>query len=152
MKEVISMTEPMLYRIGELAKLAGVSPRTIDFYTSSGLIEPERRSAKNYRLYSDETLARLKRIVEMKKDKYSLDEIKASLSGWGKLSSKEEVSGQLIELEIHLEQLQREVMAIEPVISQLKPGQAKQVFKRLIPQTAACVEALMLLLNKGGFM
>ncbi|MBM7563710.1 DNA-binding transcriptional MerR regulator [Paenibacillus sacheonensis] len=152
MKEVSAMSELLLYRIGELSKLAGVSPRTIDFYTSMGLIEPERRSAKNYRLYSDETLSRLKRIVQMKQDKYSLDEIKTSLSGWGKVSSHEEVSEQLIELEIHLEQLQREVKAIEPVISQLKPGQAKQVFKRLIPQTAACVETLMLLLNKGGIM
>ncbi|WP_225446248.1 MerR family transcriptional regulator [Paenibacillus rhizovicinus] len=146
------MSENLLYRIGELSKIAGVSPRTIDFYTSMGLIEPERRSAKNYRLYSDETLARLKRIVQLKQEKYSLDEIKASLSSWGKASPPEEVAGQLIELQIHLEQLQREVKAIEPVISQLKPGQAKQVFKRLIPQTAACVEALMLLLNKGGFM
>ncbi|QHW34228.1 MerR family transcriptional regulator [Paenibacillus rhizovicinus] len=152
MKEVFTMSENLLYRIGELSKIAGVSPRTIDFYTSMGLIEPERRSAKNYRLYSDETLARLKRIVQLKQEKYSLDEIKASLSSWGKASPPEEVAGQLIELQIHLEQLQREVKAIEPVISQLKPGQAKQVFKRLIPQTAACVEALMLLLNKGGFM
>ncbi|QHT62013.1 MerR family transcriptional regulator [Paenibacillus lycopersici] len=146
------MSDQCLYRIGELSKAAGVSPRTIDFYTSIGLIEPERRSAKNYRLYSDETLSRLKRIVQLKQEKFSLDEIKASLAGWKKVSSQEEVSGQFIELEIHLEKLQREVMAIEPVISQLKPGQAKQVFKRLIPQTAACVEALMLLLNKGGFM
>lgn len=152
MKEVNAMSENSLYKIGELSKLAGVSPRTIDFYTASGLIEPERRSAKNYRLYSDETLLRLKRIEQLKKEKYSLDEIKANLSGWGKVASEKEVSGQLIELTLHLEQLQREVKAIEPVISNLKPGQAKQVFKRLIPQTAACVEALMLLLNKGGIM
>ncbi|WP_219837913.1 MerR family transcriptional regulator [Paenibacillus sp. R14(2021)] len=152
MKEVISLSETLLYRIGELSKLAGVSPRTIDFYTSTGLIEPEKRSPKNYRLYSDETLLRLKRIVQMKKDKYSLEEIKASMTGWSKVSSEEQVSGQLMELQIHLEQLQREVKAIEPVLNQLKPQQAKQVFKRLVPQTAACVEALMLLLNKGGFM
>ena len=45
------------------SKLAGVSPRTIDYlYFFMGLIEPEMRSAKNYRLYSDETLLRLKRI------------------------------------------------------------------------------------------
>ena len=79
----------LLYRIGELSKLAGVSPRTIDFYTSMGLIEPEMRSAKNYRLYSDETLLRLKRIVQMKKDKYSLDEIKSNITVWRKVSSEE---------------------------------------------------------------
>ncbi|SEM70155.1 MerR family transcriptional regulator [Paenibacillus sp. OV219] len=141
-----------LYRIGELSKMAGVSPRTIDFYTSLGLIEPERRSAKNYRLYNDETLHRLKRIDQLKKDKLSLDEIKASMAIWRKVSSEEQVSDKLMDLQLHLEQLQREVQEIEPVLSQLKPQQAKQVFKRLVPQTAACVEALMLLLNKGGIM
>ncbi|MBB3109963.1 DNA-binding transcriptional MerR regulator [Paenibacillus phyllosphaerae] len=146
------MEEKPLYRIGELSKLAGVSPRTIDFYTSSGLIEPEARSAKNYRLYSDETLHRLKRIEQMKKDKYSLDEIKANLNGWQKISSEEQVSGKLTDLQLHLEQLQREVKELEPVLSQLKPSQAQKVIKRLVPSTAACVEALMLLMNKSGFM
>ncbi|QYR23439.1 MerR family transcriptional regulator [Paenibacillus sp. sptzw28] len=146
------MAEKPLYRIGELSKLAGVSPRTIDFYTSMGLLEPECRSAKNYRLYSDETLLRLKRIVQMKKDKYTLDEIKANINVWRKVSSEEQVSSKLTDLQLHLEQLQREVKELEPVLSQLKPQQAKQLFKRLVPQTAACVEALVLLLNKGGLM
>lgn len=56
-----------MYRIGELSKLAQISARTIDYYTSIGLIEPAERSAKNYRLYSDETLQRLERIEQMKK-------------------------------------------------------------------------------------
>lgn len=56
-----------LYRIGELSKLAAVSARTIDYYTTIGLIEPAKRSDKNYRLYSDETLQRLERIEELKK-------------------------------------------------------------------------------------
>lgn len=146
------MAEKTLYRIGELSKLAEVSPRTIDFYTSTGLIEPDSRSAKNYRLYSDETLFRLKRIVQMKKDKYSLEEIKTTLDDWKKISSEEHVSSKLTDLELHLERLQREVKELEPVLSQLKPKQANKLFKRIVPQTAACVEALMLLLNKGGLM
>lgn len=152
MKEGENVQDQPLYRIGELSKLAGVSPRTIDFYTSMGLIEPETRSAKNYRLYSDETLLRLKRIVQMKKDKYSLEEIKSSITTWRKVSSEEQVSSKLTDLQLHLEQLQREVKELEPVLSSLKPQQAKQLFKRLVPQTAACVEALMLILNKGGLM
>ena len=41
-----------LLRIGELANLAGVSTRTVDFYTGLGLIEPAERTAGNFRLYS----------------------------------------------------------------------------------------------------
>ncbi|WP_128659073.1 MerR family transcriptional regulator [Paenibacillus sp. 598K] len=141
-----------LYRIGELAKKANVSSRTVDFYTSIGLLTPEKRSAKNYRLYSDETLIRLQRIEQLKKEKYTLDEIKASLDQWNKVSAEEQVSQKLTDLQLHLEQLQREVRELEPVIDQLKPQQAKHMVKQLMPQTAACIEALMFLLGKGPLM
>ncbi|XEC97589.1 MerR family transcriptional regulator [Paenibacillus tarimensis] len=141
-----------LYRIGELAKKASVSARTIDFYTSIGLLTPEKRSAKNYRLYNEETLLRLERIEQMKKEKYTLEEIKASLTLWSKVSTEEQVSQKLTDLQLHLEQLQREVKELEPVINKLKPQQAKQAVNKLMPQTAACIEALMLLLGKGPLM
>jgi len=139
-------------RIGELAKLASVSARTIDFYTKIGLIEPVARSAKNYRLYNHETLERLERIEQMKKEKYSLDEIKAVLEQWNKISHDEHVHRKLTDLQLHLTQLQRQVEELEPVIGKLKPQQARNVYKRLMPQTAACIEALMLLLGKGPLM
>ena len=43
------MGNEKLYKIGELAKIADVSPRTIDYYTKLSLIEPEKRSDTNYR-------------------------------------------------------------------------------------------------------
>ena len=141
-----------LLRIGELAKKAGVSPRTIDFYTSIGLIQPVKRSAKNYRLYGIETLERLERIEQLKKEKYSLDEIKAALDQWGRIPPDEQVSRKLTDLQLLLGKLQRDVKELEPALEKLKPQQARHVYKRLMPQTAACVEALMLLLGKGPLM
>ncbi|RXZ82266.1 MerR family transcriptional regulator [Paenibacillaceae bacterium] len=146
------MSDNPLYRIGELAKKANVSPRTIDFYTSIGLLHPEKRSAKNYRLYSDETLTRLRRIEQMKTEKYTLDEIKMTLNQWSKVAAEEDVSRKLTDLQLQLEKLRREVKEFEPVIDQLKPQQAQHVVKKLMPQTAACIEALMLLLGKGPFL
>ncbi|WP_042162834.1 MerR family transcriptional regulator [Paenibacillus gorillae] len=146
------MEDTKLYRIGELAKLANISARTIDFYTSMGLIEPSERSAKNYRLYNDETLLRLERIEKMKKEKYTLDEIKVSLAAWGSVTAEEQVSQKLMDLQQHLSQLEREVKELEPVLKQMKPKQANKLYTRLMPQTAACIEALMLLINKGNFM
>ncbi|MCR2803243.1 MerR family transcriptional regulator [Paenibacillus soyae] len=141
-----------LYRIGELSKLAKISARTIDYYTSLGLVEPAKRSDKNYRLYSHETLLRLQRIEEMKKDKYTLDEIKASLDTWSKITPEEQISLKLTEIQQHLTQLEREVKELEPVIKQLKPRQANRLYTSLTPQTAACIEALMLLMNKSSLM
>ncbi|AJY73370.1 MerR family transcriptional regulator [Paenibacillus beijingensis] len=146
------MENTKLLRIGELSKRANVSPRTIDYYTSVGLIEPFKRSDKNYRLYNDETLKRLERIEQLKKEKYTLDEIKETLNTWSKVSSVQHVSQKLTDLQLNLTQLERQVKELEPVIEQLKPKQAHQLFNRLMPQTAACIEALMILVNKGSFM
>lgn len=146
------MADQSLYRIGELAKRANVSPRTIDYYTSLGLIEANRRSDKNYRLYSDETLLRLKRIEQMKRDKFSLEEIKRELHNWDKITPEMEVSQKLSELQQQLAKLEREVKELEPVIDQLKPRQASRMYTRLLPQTAACIEALMLIMNKSNLM
>ncbi|MFD0620022.1 MerR family transcriptional regulator [Paenibacillus sp. GCM10027629] len=141
-----------MYRISELAREANVSLRTIDYYTKLGLIEPEQRSSSNYRLYSDETLIRLQRINQMKQEKYTLDEIKHSLTEWSKVTREEEVSQRLTALQMHMAQLEREVKELSPVIEQLKPRQAKNLFKNLTPQSAAVIEALLLLLSKNSIM
>jgi MerR family copper efflux transcriptional regulator len=138
-----------LYKIGELARLSEVSPRTIDYYTKMGLIQPEARSDTNYRLYSDETLTRLKRIENMKREKYTLEEIKASLVLWTKVSQDEIVTDKLTSIQLHLQQLQKEVQEIRPIIDKLKPSQMKKLNKVLTPHTVACIEALLLLLGKS---
>ncbi len=141
-----------LYKIGELARLSNISSRTIDYYTKLGLLIPDQRSVANYRLYSDETLARLKRIEDMKKEKYTLEEIKESLQMWQKVSKREIVTEKLTSIQMHLVQLEREVKELSPILSQMKPKQAKFAFNNLATQSAACIEALLLLLGKGPFM
>ncbi|MFC0213778.1 MerR family transcriptional regulator [Paenibacillus chartarius] len=143
------MGEKKLYKIGELAHLAGVSSRTIDYYTKMGLINPETRSCTNYRLYSDETLLRLKRIEHMKREKYTLEEIKSSLREWSAIGQSERVTDKLTSLHIHLEQLQKEAKELGPMLEQLKPNQMKKLMKKLTPSTAACIEALLLLLGNS---
>ncbi|MNI47430.1 HTH-type transcriptional regulator ZntR [compost metagenome] len=145
------MGETKLFRIGELARLADVSPRTIDYYTKMGLIEPESRSDTNYRLYSDETLARLKRIESMKKEKYTLEEIKLNLQQWSKVTHDDIVTDKLTSLQLHLEQLVKEAKELGPIIEQMKPNQMKKLTKILTQPTAACIEALVFLLGKGPF-
>nr|WP_209862698.1 MerR family transcriptional regulator [Paenibacillus shirakamiensis] len=140
-----------LYRIGELAKIAGVSERTIDYYTKMSLIIPETRTQKNYRLYSSETLNRLERINQMKQEKYTLEEIRAKLELWNDVTDETDVTNKLSALEMHMQQLEREVKELEPIISQLKPGQANRAYTHLVPQSLACIEAIRILLNHGPF-
>ena len=141
-----------LFRIGELAKLSNVSHRTIDYYTKLGLIDPDMRSDKNYRYYSVETLTRLKQIEAMKKEKYSLEEIKGAFELWFKVSHDEQVTHKFTSLQMHMHQLEKEVKELSPLIEQLKPNQIKQAFKLISPQSLACIEALLLFLDKGPLL
>lgn len=138
-----------LFKIGELAALCEVSPRTIDYYTKLGLIEPAKRSDTNYRLYGHETLQRIKRIEWLKQQKLTLEEIKDHLMQLGKVTGDEVMSERLSALQLHMQTLEREAKEIVPIIEGLKPNQARNLLKLISPQTAACIEALLLLLGKG---
>ncbi|MDO8674317.1 MAG: MerR family transcriptional regulator [Dehalococcoidia bacterium] len=67
------------YRIGELAKLVGVSQRTIDYYTRLGLICPMQRTGGNYRIYDESTARRLRSIKARQAQRISLAEIAVEL-------------------------------------------------------------------------
>jgi len=70
-----------LYRIGELAELAGVNKSVVDHYTRLGLIEPEKRSDGKYRLYSEEALKRIDFVKKCQEKRLSLAEIREALEG-----------------------------------------------------------------------
>jgi len=68
------MTEDLL-RIGEVASRAGVSKRTVDFYTGLGLLTPVRRSGGNFRLYEPTDVTRIAAIRQLEAQGIRLDEI-----------------------------------------------------------------------------
>jgi predicted transcriptional regulator len=55
--------ETVGYSVGELARLAGVSVRTLHHYDHIGLLVPSERTAAGYRQYSAADVARLHRIL-----------------------------------------------------------------------------------------
>lgn len=68
-----------LSRVGEVAERLGVSPRTIKYYEELGLVKPEARSSGGFRLYGEEEVRRLERILRMKGIGYSLATIRELL-------------------------------------------------------------------------
>jgi len=62
-------------RIGDLAERAEVTPRTIRYYEGIGLIPEGEREGHGQHYYTEETLARLRKIDQMKRLGLSLDEI-----------------------------------------------------------------------------
>jgi DNA-binding transcriptional MerR regulator len=69
-----------LLRIGELASGAGVSKRTVDFYTGLGLLTPTR-SGGNFRLYQPADVQRIAAIRRLEAQGIRLDEIARLLTG-----------------------------------------------------------------------
>ncbi len=62
-------------QIGEFAKRAGVTPRTVRYYESLGLLGPSERQGSGFRYYTETELARLQKIGALKELGLSLEEI-----------------------------------------------------------------------------
>ena len=56
--------DDMTYHIGEVARLAGVTIRTLHHCDEIGLLRPGGRSDTGYRLYGDADLARLQQVLQ----------------------------------------------------------------------------------------
>lgn len=67
------------YTIGELAKLAGVTVRTLHHYDQMGLLTPSGRTEAGYRLYGRADLLRLQQILFFRELGMRLAEIRAIL-------------------------------------------------------------------------
>lgn len=70
----MTTTSPRM-KIGELAKRADVSHRTIHYYERIGLLSPVERHGAGYRYYDALSLKRLEKIAALKRLGLSLDEI-----------------------------------------------------------------------------
>jgi DNA-binding transcriptional MerR regulator len=65
-----------LRQIGEVAAAVGLSLRTVRFYEEAGLVIPVARTAGGFRLYDDESIERLRLIMQMKPLGFTLDEMR----------------------------------------------------------------------------
>ncbi|MFU9139138.1 Zn(2+)-responsive transcriptional regulator [Erwinia tasmaniensis] len=69
-----------MFKIGQLAKLANVTPDTIRFYEKQQMMDHEIRTEGGFRLYSDNDLQRLKFIRYGRQLGFSLEAIRELLS------------------------------------------------------------------------
>lgn len=120
-KEVSSVS---LYTTGEMAKLAGVSVRTVQFYDGKGLLPPSQLSEGGRRLYTQEDLGKLQRICLWKAMGLTLDSIKGILES----QNADKVLGILLEqqataLEQDIRERQLQLKAIRALEENLKSAE-----------------------------
>lgn len=70
-------------KVGELARAAGPSIRTVRYYDEIGLLAPSRRSSAGHRLYRDCDVRRLYRICLLRRARLALAEIGRALDDPG---------------------------------------------------------------------
>lgn len=63
------------YTTGEIAKLCGVSVRTVQYYDNRGILNPSELSEGGRRLYSEEDLEKMKIVCFLRELDFSLDNI-----------------------------------------------------------------------------
>lgn len=73
----------MEYTIQKLAKLSGVSTRTLRYYDEIGLLKPARLSGSGYRIYGDAQVGRLQQILFYREMDVNLTEIGQMLDSPG---------------------------------------------------------------------
>lgn len=101
-----------MFRIGELAKLASVTPDTIRYYEKQQMMEHEVRTEGGFRLYTEKDLRRLKFIRHARQLGFTLESIRDLLSiridpeHHTCQESKSIVQERLSEVEARIEELQ----------------------------------------------
>lgn len=102
----------MEYTINKLAKLAGITTRTLRHYDSLGLLCPKRISSNGYRIYGTGEVDRLQQILFYREMGFSLEKI-------GELLSAPDFD-QTAALEGHLEGLLERQRTIELLIKNVE--------------------------------
>lgn len=103
-----------LWKVGDLAKLTGLTLRTLRFYDQIGLFSPSAHSDSGHRLYNQADLSRLQQILSLKELGLSLEEIKSVVTG-GHFSPLQIVSLQIARLKETIQMQQKLLAGLESV-------------------------------------
>lgn len=109
----------MEYTINKLAKLAGVSTRTLRYYDELGLLSPARISSNGYRIYGQKQIDRLQQILFYRELGVSLEEIGGILAS-GDFDGLSSLENHLSALRARREQLDLLVANVEKTIKAMK--------------------------------
>jgi DNA-binding transcriptional MerR regulator len=109
-------------RIGEAARLVGVTPKTVRHYEKIGLLPAAERSESGYRLYSANDLLRLNRIKRLRSLGLSLRQVRSVLGeGDGELSLKTTLEALRTEVEAEMARLEERRRLIDGALSREGP-------------------------------
>lgn len=113
-------------KVGALAKLTGLTVRTLHHYDEIGLLTPAGRTPAGHRLYADEDVRRLQHIASLRHVGLSLDEIKGCLANPGETLERA-LRLQVKRIEEQIEQQRRLHALVEELRRSLQGGDSVSI-------------------------
>lgn len=104
------MQDGQTWKVGQLAKLTGLTVRTLHHYDHLGLVRPSDRTAAGYRLYDEADVERLYQVLALRQLGLPLDAVGAVLDGRTSIRDL---------LERHQAYLDRQLVAMRTLRAQL---------------------------------
>ncbi len=121
------------YTVKQLAKIAGVSPRTLHYYDEIDLLKPSYVSSNGYRHYDEDTMLRLQQILFFRELNFSLADIQETIDQpefdmiQALSAHRENLTGQLAHLEKLLATIDHTISHIKGEI-EMKPDEIFEPF------------------------
>lgn len=119
------------YTVGELAKMSGVSYKTIRYYVEKGLLSADYETEAGYRMFGMGMVERLQRILMLKYLNFSIEDIKKMLEEENSVGAFEKQEKLLLAEKEHLEQ----VLGAVREIQQLEKDEQWQKMVQIIRMT-----------------
>ncbi|WP_220657970.1 MerR family transcriptional regulator [Tsukamurella sp. TY48] len=109
------------HTVGAIARLTGVSVRTLHHYDDIGLVPPSGRTAAGYRAYSDADVERLHQVLTYRELGFPLEQI-ATLLDDPSADAMAHLEEQRTLLTTRIDRLHRMVAAVEEMMNRKKGG------------------------------
>ncbi len=141
-----------LLKIGELAKLAGVSVKALHVYEKKNVIKPVWIDENTgYRYYSPDQFRLVEALIGLQDMGFSLDEISKILSG---KCSKEEISSMFDEKELLLQEriyaLEAKIQELSSIKKNMNEGSEANRIKEMSDEERARLLAKLVVINEEG--
>ncbi len=111
----------MGYTVKQLAKVAGVTVRTLHYYDAIGLLKPSRVKENSYRCYEEKELVKLQQILFFRELEFPLDDI-VQLLNTPEYDTLEALADQRTLLEMKRARLDGLLETIDNTMKRLKEG------------------------------
>jgi MerR family transcriptional regulator, thiopeptide resistance regulator len=137
-----TLTEPRGLTVGAVARMAGITVRTLHHYHDIGLLTPSGRSDAGYRRYADADIERLQRILFFRELGLGLDQIRDAMTD-GAADASAHLRRQHAMLLDRIGRLQRMASAVEKALEartmgiNLTPEERLEVFGDFDPDAHA---------------